>query len=295
MKNLFRFRWLLAAGASLSFSPAAQAQGQLPATKFDAGPHCAAGRIAAAARRPLTTARHHQQMERYDVTYYQLDLALENTSLNVAGSVCIQARNGAGPLDTLAFELYPTYTIDSVVVVGRRATGLRRAAGDVSAGLAAAVPAGRLFNALIYYHGTAPSTRPGNGLLVNRDAASGVSATWSFSQPFDSYEWFPCKQVLTDKADSVAVWVTTSSPNKVGSNGVLERVTPLPGNQVRYEWKSRYPIAYYSDFGSRGALRGVRQLCQSRWWTAHSHRQLPLQSSGHQPGPSAAGPGTRHA
>ena len=39
--------------------------------------------------------------------------------------------------------------------------------------------------------------------------------------------------------------MTTTLPNKVGSNGVLSRTVLLPDNKVRYEWKSRYPIAYY--------------------------------------------------
>jgi len=30
-----------------------------------------------------------------------------------------------------------------------------------------------------------------------------------------------------------------------GSNGVLEAITPMPNNKVRYEWKSTYPISYY--------------------------------------------------
>ncbi len=51
-----------------------------------------------------------------------------------------------------------------------------------------------------------------------------------------------CSPIKPIPAD---VWVTTAQPNKVGSNGVLARVVPLPGNEVRYEWKSRHPIDYY--------------------------------------------------
>src|SRR5690606_452711 len=63
--------------------------------------------------------------------------------------------------------------------------------------------------------------------------------------PFSAYEWWPCKQVLTDKADSVEVWITTDATNKAGSNGLLQQVVSLPNNKARYEWKSRYPINYY--------------------------------------------------
>ncbi|MBD2769863.1 T9SS type A sorting domain-containing protein [Hymenobacter sp. BT664] len=246
MKNLFRLGGLLAAACSFSFSPAAPLSVKLPTAQSAASFLRAAAPTTAALRGPLTTVpRHQQQMARYDVKYYKLDLALENTSVAVAGSVRMQARNGGAALDSLAFELYPTYTIDSVVVQGRRAPGWRRVNGDVSAKLAVAVPAGQLFNALIYYHGTAPSERPDRALHSSSNAASGFNVLYSFSQPLEAYEWFPCKQVVSDKADSSDVWVTTTLPNKVGSNGVLQRVTPLPGGKARYEWKSRHPIAYY--------------------------------------------------
>ncbi|GAC1587115.1 MAG: M1 family aminopeptidase [Hymenobacter sp.] len=202
-------------------------------------------------------------MDRYDVKYYKLDLALDNTSLNVAGAVWMRVRVGVQALDSLAFELYqapvgspagtPTLLIDSVVVNGRRSPGIRRAGSDATAGLALPAPAGSLADARIYYHGTAPSGNSaaiGNGLSNRSQAKIGgttmaYNVTWSLSEPFSAHEWFPCKQVLTDKADSSDVWVTTTLPNKVGSNGVLVQTVALPNNRVRYEWKSRHPIDYY--------------------------------------------------
>ncbi|PJJ60257.1 M1 family aminopeptidase [Hymenobacter chitinivorans] len=209
---------------------------------------CALTHQKAALRQPATTVAHRQKMERYDVKYYKLNIALENNSRNVGGSVRMLARAGAQSLDSLAFELYPTLTIDSVVVNKKKVTGIRRALGDVTVGLAQAAPANALFDAYIYYRGTAPngnSAAIGNALDTDVDPDFGTSVTWSLSEPFNAYEWWPCKQVLTDKADSSDVWVTTSNINKVGSNGVLERVTPQSNGKSRYEWKSRYPIDYY--------------------------------------------------
>jgi len=65
------------------------------------------------------------------------------------------------------------------------------------------------------------------------------SVTYTLSEPFFSKFWFPCKQVLEDKADSVYVFVTTDSTLKVGSNGLLTAVTPVGGAKVRYEWNIR--------------------------------------------------------
>ena len=232
--------------------------------RLDAGERCAAARVQTVQRTVTSSVSHVAKMNRYDVKYYKLDVAMENTSLNVGGSVWMRVRVGNQPLDSLAFELYkspngsaasvPSLLIDSVVVNGRRSLGIRRDGPDATAALAVAAPANSLADARIYYHGTAPSGNSaaiGNGLSNRSQVRLGsgqsfpFNVTWSLSEPFSAHEWFPCKQVLTDKADSSDVWVTTSMPNKVGSNGVLERTVSLPNNKVRYEWKSRHPIDYY--------------------------------------------------
>jgi aminopeptidase N len=255
--------------ATLSFQLQAQepVSGARAEQAADGGLLCAAARVQSALRTGTASVPHRRKMDRYDVKYYKLDLALENNSLNVAGSVSMRIRVNDQALDSLAFELYqapvgsPAGTasllIDSVVVNGRRSPGIRRAGPDATARLAQPAPANSLVDARIYYRGTAPSGNSaaiGNGLSnrsrAHLDTYNGApsfayNVTWSLSEPFSALEWFPCKQVLTDKADSVDVWVTTTLPNKVGSNGVLVRTVPLPGNKVRYEWKSRYPIDYY--------------------------------------------------
>ena len=57
-------------------------------------------------------------------------------------------------------------------------------------------------------------------------------------------EWWPCKQGLKDKIDSVYVFITTDSVNRAGSNGTLKN-TVIIGNKKRYEWKHVSPIDYY--------------------------------------------------
>ena len=259
-----------ATATSLFLAPAGFAQdghrAAYPAPDFarpDASRACVAAHLHSTARRPSTTVGHRRQMDRYDVKYYKLDLALENNSRDIAGSVTMKVRVGGQALDSLAFELYKaptgspagtaTLLIDSVVVNGRKSPGIRRTGSDATAFLGQPAAANSLLSARIYYHGTAPS---GNSAAIGNAFSTATqyymngayhpyNVTWSLSEPFSAHEWFPCKQELTDKADSSDVWVTTTLPNKVGSNGVLVRTVPLPGNKVRYEWKSRHPIDYY--------------------------------------------------
>ena len=69
--------------------------------------------------------------------------------------------------------------------------------------------------------------------------------TYTLSEPYEAKDWFPVKQDLLDKADSVWVFITTREGLMGGSNGLLTRIShPEPG-KITYEWKTRYPTDFY--------------------------------------------------
>jgi len=123
MKNLY--------GTLVGLLTALGAQAQNSAEQlqhdFLPGDHaCFQAHQTAVRREPTTTRSHRQKMDRYDVKYYKLDITLENNSRDVAGAVRLRARTLAQSLDSLAFELYSTIRIDSVVVNERRSLGWQR-------------------------------------------------------------------------------------------------------------------------------------------------------------------------
>ncbi|WP_192821080.1 M1 family aminopeptidase [Rufibacter sp. LB8] len=195
----------------------------------------------------ITSEAHVALMRQYDVHWYKLDLGLERNNLNVQGNVTILATNLSSNFSEFAFELHPNLTIDRVLINGQPGV-VNRTNSEVRVQMPMQVPAQQKFTAQVFYAGTAPSGASaaiGNGLNTATVSQYNAQVTWSLSEPFAASEWFPVKQLLADKADSVDVWVTTDVGNKVGSNGLLQRVTPLPNQKHRYEWKSTYPIAYY--------------------------------------------------
>jgi aminopeptidase N len=185
------------------------------------------------------------ETERYDVHYYFLDLNMTNTSTTLSGSGEIHALARV-VLDSALFEFYPTFTISQISVDGNPVAYNRTNS-------AVKVPvnknAGENFVIRVEYNGTPPTaaTNPlGGGGMTNASSPSwGNQVTWSLSEPFSAYEWFPVKQHLNDKADSCAVWLTVPTTCKGGSNGVLEQVTNSGNGTHRFEWKHRHPIAYY--------------------------------------------------
>lgn len=186
------------------------------------------------------------RMEQYDAGFCKLDLNLTNLSKDISGTVHMKARARVF-IDSILFELHPNHSISRIRLNGDSTAFVRR-------GTAVLVPAGFAagtdFTVETSYEGTPPdagSNPFGDAGMSNASSQSwGNQITWTLSQPFSAYEWWPCKQSLRDKLDSVEVLITVPSACKAGSNGVLQNVTEnLPGGKTRYEWKHRHAIDYY--------------------------------------------------
>lgn len=185
------------------------------------------------------------ETERYDVHYYFLNLNMTNANTTISGTAEIRA-TARENLDSALIELFQSLNISSLKVDGI-STPYSRVSNVIK------IPVNKLqnesFKISIDYAGTPPNstTNPlgGNGMTNDNSNSWGNVVTWSLSEPFGAYEWFPCKQSLKDKADSCDVWVTVPTNCKAGSNGVLQQIVDLGNGTHRFEWKHRHPIDYY--------------------------------------------------
>jgi len=189
---------------------------------------------------------HVELMNKYDAKFHHLTINVERTDKNISGNVRTLAQVKSVSLDTFAVEFYSTMIIDSARINGMLITPVR-VQDAVNFILPSTLSQNDMIDAKIYYHGLAPTVNGsaiGDGLNNGTSQSWGNQVTWSLSEPYSAYEWFPCKQQLQDKLDSSYVFVTTDSTNKVGSNGLLTNVVTV-GNKKRYEWKNRHVIDYY--------------------------------------------------
>jgi len=184
-------------------------------------------------------------LNNYDVSFYKLDLFVERNSTGVSGNVIIQAIVKSIVLDTFSFELEPYMLIDSIKINNENYTNYFNISSDYYISLYSPLSKNDTLTAQIFYHGTPPTSGYFSGISSQSSGQWNNEVTWTLSEPFNAKQWWPCKQDLNDKADSVHVFITTSSDNMAGSNGLLSAVVSLQDNKTRYEWKSNYPIAYY--------------------------------------------------
>ncbi len=186
----------------------------------------------------------YSQHDIYDVNFYYLDLKAAARDTYLSGFVEIQATAKSDIIDTIYLELNKVLEVDSVLVNQQKSSF-----NHTSNHLLLILPhqelqVGELFTTRIYYHGTAETLEGGRG-YNSRHLYHGAYVSWTLSEPFYSKEWWPCKQDLQDKADSVWVFISTANKNKVGSNGILTDIVPLDDENHCYQWKSNYPIDYY--------------------------------------------------
>ena len=187
-------------------------------------------------------------MERYDVIFHELDLNVERTSTYISGNVITIAKSRVSKLDTFMFQLHSNLILDSVLGIKNQKLNFVRLADVALVLLDSSYSKNQFLQVKIFYHGTPPSGASaaiGNGFSNKASPTYANQITWSLSQPYSAYEWWPCKQSLQDKIDSVFISVTTDSSNKVGANGLLKSITPKPNGKNTYRWETRYKMNYY--------------------------------------------------
>jgi aminopeptidase N len=183
----------------------------------------------------------------YDVKHLKFDIALTNTGTAISGSVTTTAVTTVSSFGIYAFELDTVIVIDSVKFNGVLLPVTTTGFSTRKVTLPTSLPLGSLFTTQVFYHGQPPA---GTGQFFTRGMnhykrSTGTNIMYTLSDPDLTKDWWPCKQSLQDKIDSVDMWITVADSLKAGCNGLLKKVTPMPGNKLRFEWKTNYPIDYY--------------------------------------------------
>jgi len=180
-------------------------------------------------------------LDKYDLHFLKLDLEVSDKSTYISGSATLEAK-AVKQLDTLLFDFSNYMTVDSVFINNQK-VNFSHTNNTIRYIFNPAITVNENIKAQIYYHGT--PYQYGGGVTHTYDSNWGKDVTWTLSESFHAYEWWPCKQVLSDKIDSAYIYLTCDNECMAGSNGLLTNVVNVAGNKKRFEWKTYYPINYY--------------------------------------------------
>jgi aminopeptidase N len=176
----------------------------------------------------------------YNLVYHRCDWYIDPSEDFISGSVTSFVVPETDLLQ-LEFNLTTELTVDSVVY-HQSAVNFVQVSGDLlQIELPNSIPAGWVDSVTVYYHGKPPNSGFGS---FNKENHGSKPVVFTLSEPYGASDWFPCKNSLVDKVDSVDVFLTVPSGNIGVSNGILVSES-ASGSDVTYHWKHRYPIATY--------------------------------------------------
>ncbi|MBK9213909.1 MAG: T9SS type A sorting domain-containing protein [Saprospiraceae bacterium] len=145
-------------------------------------------------------------------------------------------------LSSIEFDLHNDLSVSSIEFRGG-SVPFTHSNNLLVADLQTTVASGMNESISVTYSGVPPTSGFGSFTQTTHGSpAAGI--IWTLSEPYGAKDWWPCKQNLNDKIDSIRIEVTVPSPNKVASNGILESVTPNGGFET-YTYVHNYPIAAY--------------------------------------------------
>lgn len=182
-----------------------------------------------------------QPKQSLDVLHDDLDLRIDPAARTIQGTVAMQFKPTAS-LRKLKMRLHEPLAVTSTLLDGRPAQ-FNRAGSDLVFTLNSPLAPQSIHTLSVAYSGMPPAGNGiGGGMIF--DTHQNIASATTLSEPFGSYNWWPCVDDLSDKL--TADVKLTVPPGMLGaSNGKLLSATPNPDGWTTYHWSETYPLSNY--------------------------------------------------
>lgn len=177
----------------------------------------------------------------FDISYHRIHWYIDPDTLYVRGEVFSLYKITGDSAGEITFDLTSLLHVDSVVSHNAHVP-FSHSGNILHIELPEIFYEGSCDSLCVYYQGI-PDTSAGFGSF-RKGFHGDTPIIWTLSEPFGASDWWPCKNTLNDKVDSMDIFITTPSSYTAVSNGKLFAVDSAGGLKTFY-WKHRYPIATY--------------------------------------------------
>jgi len=181
--------------------------------------------------------------DNYDLIYMRAQWQIDPRVYYIKGDITFYIKPLYGNLEDVFFDLSDSLQFNSFTFHGITSTNFTRAGDNtVELHLANAISTGATDSVTLSYEGKPRSSGFGS---FTQSSHNGDSIIYTLSEPYGASDWFPCKNSLTDKMDSIDILVQMPAADRVGTNGVVVENYLLNDSTRIMHWRSRYPIATY--------------------------------------------------
>ncbi len=179
----------------------------------------------------------------YDAKYYKIDFAIDFPTQTVDGYVEMVVESEIAGLTSLAVDLHPDLTVDSIVKGGTQLFYTRT--GDkIQITTDQTYNLNDEFSFTIYYNGH-PPTGGFQAFSFDYHGSPPTPIASTLSEPYFARTWWPCKDYPDDKADSVDIIITHRDDFVCASNGTLQSIVDNGDGTKTTHWHEQYPITTY--------------------------------------------------
>ena len=177
----------------------------------------------------------------YDITYHKLEFTLNPSVKFITGKVTT-TYTALSNMGTITFDFANSLTVSSVKKGAANLTFVENSNNELIITLPASQLAGTSATVEINYSGVPPS----NGFdSFVQSTHNGTPIIWTLSEPFGARDWWPCKQDLNDKINSIDVFITAPSQYTSVSNGIETTTPVIVGANKTTHFHHGYPIPAY--------------------------------------------------
>lgn len=186
--------------------------------------------------------KENESYSETDLVYQRMEWEIDPNVKYIKGVVTSYFKSKIENLTKIEFDLKQSMTVTSVVHRNQK-IGFSRNGDKLIIPINELLSVEQTDSVQIFYQGEPVSDAIGFGAFTQGTHA-GVPIIWTLSEPYGALEWWPCKQSLMDKIDSIDIFVTTPEIFRTASNGILVSETTENGFR-KMHWKHRYPITTY--------------------------------------------------
>ena len=177
----------------------------------------------------------------YDITYHKLEFTINPSVKFVTGKITT-TYTALANINTITFDIANALTVSAAKIGTTNLTFVENTNNEVVITLPATQTTGTSATIEVSYSGVPPA----NGFdAFVQTTHSGTPVIWTLSEPFGARDWWPCKQDLNDKINSIDVFITAPSQYISVSNGIETTAPVITGANKTTHFHHSYPIPAY--------------------------------------------------
>ena len=177
----------------------------------------------------------------YDITYHKLEFTINPSVKFVTGKITT-TYTALANMNTITFDIANALMVSAAKIGTTNLTFVENTNNEVVITLPATQTTGTSATIEVSYSGVPPA----NGFdAFVQTTHSGTPVIWTLSEPFGARDWWPCKQDLNDKINSIDVYITAPSQYISVSNGIETTAPVITGANKTTHFHHSYPIPAY--------------------------------------------------